>query len=198
MFYDMFSESETECGAETKRMWSPRRSAHGGKEGLVRRNRRRRRFGGQRLSTQYVLGKSEKRCFAARLMDASRYGVNRYERGHVEYPAWMGSSGRQALLAGTLLFGLVLGTGPWEGDFLRLLLRAGHSLTWETGRADRKRSFPPFMTMRHRTYEVRLRLPAGTAMLYWPFGAEEHPILTVDDRQVGIMCTVPHTTIWGK
>lgn len=55
-------------------MWSPA-VRRGGKEGLASGE-----TGGggvsavKRLSTQYVLGKSESAVFAARLMDASRYG----------------------------------------------------------------------------------------------------------------------------
>lgn len=103
------------------------------------------------------------------------------------------------LLAGTLLFGRV----RWEQDrgkaiFFDSSYEQVIPLTWETGELTGREIISAFYDHETRTYEVRLRLTGRDGNVYWPFGAEEHPILTVDDRQVEDYLTVPHTTIWGK
>lgn len=97
------------------------------------------------------------------------------------------------LLAGTLLFGLV----RWEQDrgkaiFFDSSYEQVIPLTWETGELTGREIISAFYDHETRTYEVRLRLPGRDGNVYWPFGAEEHPILTVDDRQVEDYLTVPH------
>ncbi|MBT9683579.1 hypothetical protein [Pseudoflavonifractor sp. MCC625] len=117
---------------------------------------------------------------------------------------WRTRCGRELLAVGLLLAGMLLfGLVRWEQDrgkaiFFDSSYEQVIPLTWETGELTGREIISAFYDHETRTYEVRLRLPGRDGNVYWPFGAEEHPILTVDDRQVEDYLTVPHTTIWGK
>lgn len=117
---------------------------------------------------------------------------------------WRTRRGRVLLAVGLLLAGaLVFGLVRWNQDrgkaiFFNSSYEQVVPLTWEPGELAGRELISAFYDHETRTYEVRVRLPGRDGNVQWPFGMEERPVLTADDREIEDYLTVPHTTVWGR